>query len=270
MLWLMNRARANPAQEGIWLATTDEPDIAGGRTFFGVNTTLLMEEFASYEAKPPAAFDRRLYNAAYAHSLDMIARDSQDHQQQLERIAQAGFDCTWRGGNIFAYAESALHAHGSMAIDWGYGPDGMQPNRGHRMLILAISRNYTNFGAALVEELDPATSVGPLVTTANYCAADEGTPDHYNRFLVGTVWSDLDGDALYDPGEGIGNVRVFADRGEFYAITGAAGGYAIPMTETGSYQVYFVLDESAPDGIVVQEVTIGQESVLLDLQRDVD
>jgi hypothetical protein len=40
MLWLMNRARQNPAAEGVWPATSNEPDVAGGRTFFQVNLTL--------------------------------------------------------------------------------------------------------------------------------------------------------------------------------------------------------------------------------------
>lgn len=34
MLWLMNRTRANPAAKGQWLATTDSPEVAGGRDYF--------------------------------------------------------------------------------------------------------------------------------------------------------------------------------------------------------------------------------------------
>ncbi len=89
----MNRARANPTQEGIWLATTTEPEIAGGCEYFGIDTNLLQSEFAGYTAKPPAVFDVRLYNAAKAHSDDLIARDAQDHDNQFLRVQQAGFHC---------------------------------------------------------------------------------------------------------------------------------------------------------------------------------
>ena len=82
VMWLMNRARAYPPAEGVWLATSTDPDIASGRNYFGVNTTVLQNEFNGYSAKPPAAFDVRLYNAAKAHSDDLIARNAQDHNGQ--------------------------------------------------------------------------------------------------------------------------------------------------------------------------------------------
>jgi hypothetical protein len=76
MLWLMNRARANPALEGARLAASSEPEVASAITYFGVNTAALQSEFAGYAAKPPAAFDRRLYSAALVHANDLIARNA--------------------------------------------------------------------------------------------------------------------------------------------------------------------------------------------------
>ena len=87
MLWLMNRARSDPAQEGAWLATESDPDIAAARTYWGVNLTVLQNEFAAIPAKPPAAFDVRLYNAAKAHSNYLISIDGQTHDGQIARIA---------------------------------------------------------------------------------------------------------------------------------------------------------------------------------------
>jgi hypothetical protein len=81
--------------------------------------------------------------------------------------------------------------------------------------------------------------VGPQVITGNLCYADPGTADHYNRFLVGTVWNDSNANDQYDPGEGIGGVRVEPDRGGFFAVTANSGGYAIPITEAGDYVVTF-------------------------------
>jgi hypothetical protein len=140
LVWLMNRARRDPAAEGQWLATESNADVASGRVFFQVNTTLLQSEFASYAAKPPAAFDARLYQAAKAHSNDLIARDAQDHNQQFDRITSAGFRYTQARAGVFSYAKSALNAHAAWNIDWGPGDGtGMQPGRGHRLAVMAIT-----------------------------------------------------------------------------------------------------------------------------------
>ncbi|MDY7077710.1 MAG: hypothetical protein SXV54_12385 [Chloroflexota bacterium] len=258
-VWLMNRARANPTQEGIWLATTDDPDVAGGRNYFGVDIDVLQSEFAGYEPKPPAAFDVRLYNAAKEHSDDLITRDAQDHTGQYDRVIAAGFSPGQYRGNVFSYADSSLNAHAAWNIDWGFGtPDGMQTGRGHRMAIMSVDGDYTNVGIAMVGETNPATDVGPLVSTGNYCYAGSGD-NLYNRFLVGTVWQDSDGDSMYDPGEGIAGVTVTPDSGTYYAVTSNSGGYAIPLTSPGTYEVTFSGPVSA-----VQTVIVGEDSVLLD------
>lgn len=261
VLWLMNRARANPAAEGLWLASTNDPDIAGGRSYFGVNTTVLRNEFNGYLAKPPAAFDVRLYNAAKAHSDDLIARDAQDHTGHFARIADAGFHYLNARGNVFAYADGSLNAHGAWNIDWGTGTaDGMQTSRGHRKAIMSLDGDYTNVGLALVYENNPGTSVGPYVATGNYCRANTSFADHYNLFIVGTVWRDWNGNQRYDPGEGIGGVTVCPSAGDYYAVTAAAGGYAIPVTMgPGTYPVTF---SGAVTG--TGSVTIAAGSVLLD------
>lgn len=265
MMWLMNRARSDPAQEGVWLATTDIPDIASGRSYFGVDIDMLQAEFASYDAKPPAAFDARLYNAAKAHSEYLISIDEQNHDGQFDRISDAGF--SYGGGSgysargsVFVWADSALNAHGAFNIDWGGSDGGMQESRGHRKAIMSIDGDYTNVGYAMVAENDPQTSVGPLVTTGNYCHANESQSDHYNVFIVGTVWRDSDEDELYDPGEGIGGVTVMPDSGDYYAVTGDSGGYAIPILADGEYLVTFSGPASGQG-----TVTVSGESELLDL-----
>ena len=139
----------------------------------------------------------------------------------------------------------------------------MQTGRGHRKAIMSLDGDYTNVGVALVYENNPGTSVGPYVTTGNYCRANTSYADHYNQFIVGTVWRDLNGNSQYDPGEGIGGVTVTPNAGTYYAVTSASGGYAIPVTmAAGTYPVTFT-------GSGVSEtksVTIaGSTSALLDL-----
>ena len=261
LLWLTNRARANPTQEGVWLATADDKEFAGDRDFFGVNKAVLQDEFASYPAMPPAAFDIRLYNAAKAHCDDLIGRDAQDHNNQFERVRAAGFSMGRARGSIFSYAKSALNAHAAWNIDWGGGEDGMQSGRGHRMGIMSLDGNYTNAGIAVVAENNPDTQVGPFVATANYAeAADK--PDHYNQFIVGTVWNDDNANQQYDPGEGVGGVTVRPASGGFYAITAESGGYAIPVEENGEYIITFSRSGYSD---IVHTITVQDGSVLVDV-----
>jgi hypothetical protein len=263
LLWLTNRARANPRQEGQWLATVNDPFINMARSHFGVDPALLQDEFANYSVKPPAAFDVRLYNAAKAQSEDLIQRDSQDHTQQFDHIDAAGFVYSQVRGIVFSYAYTALYGHAAFNIDWGVGDvTGMQPGRGHRMAIMSVDGNYTNVGVAAVKEHEPSTGVGPLVITGNYCRAYPNEPDHYNRFIVGTVWSDLNGNGLFDPDEGIGGVTAIPDGGSFYAVTSNSGGYAIPILVQGEIVVTFSGSSLVED--IVQPVTVGSDSVLVD------
>jgi len=104
---------------------------------------------------------------------------------------------------------------------------------------MSVDGNYTNVGLAAVSESDSSTQVGPLVIFGNFCQANTNAADHFNRFLVGTVWSDSNNNGLYDPGKGFGNVTVMPDRGDYYAVTSNSGGYAIPLTAAGEYRISF-------------------------------
>jgi hypothetical protein len=263
IIWLMNRARANPQAEADWLLSTPAPEVALARDFFKIDSILLEREMDAYKARPPAAFDVRLYRAALAHDLNLIARDSQDHDGQYDRVVEAGFKCQGGSGyffrgNVFSFSENGLNTHAAWNIDWGGPEGGMQVDRGHRMGVMSVDGDLTNVGIAMVAENVKDTLVGPYVTTANYCHA-AGAPDHYNRFLVGAVWEDKNSNQMYDPGEGIPGVKVSPQKGEYYAVTGHAGGYTVPITRPGRYQVTFSGPVSG-----FRTVEIGQTSALLD------
>ena len=108
---------------------------------------------------------------------------------------------------------------------------------------------------------DPDNNVGPLVTTGNYGKPNLTAANHYSRFVVGTVWQDRNGNSLYDPGEGYGNVTVSVYPGNFNAVTAIAGGYAVPILAPGTYTVTF---SGAVQG--QQQVVVGTTSVLVDLK----
>lgn len=265
LLWLMNRARQDPAAEGVFLASVDDSRVQSALGYFHVNIDVLLQEFAAIAAKPPAAFDARLYAAAREHSLYLIANDAQNHNGQFDRVATAGFHAWGMRGNVFSYADSALYGHAGFNVDWG-GNDGtgMQTGRGHRLAIMSIDGDYANVGLAAVSETNPSTNVGPLVVTGNFAYAATSYPDHYNRFLVGTVWEDLDGNDRYDPGEGIAGVEVAPSVGSYFAVTSAGGGYAIPLpaaVAAGPVAVSFSGDD-VPDYTTLLDV--GAVSELVD------
>jgi hypothetical protein len=139
----------------------------------------------------------------------------------------------------------------------------MQPGRGHRKAIMSIDGDYTHVGLSVVAEADPATGVGPFVSTGNYCSADTLKPNHFDRFLVGTVWRDLNGNDQYDPGEGMGGISVRPDRGAYHAVTADSGGYAMPILEAGTYTVSF--SGSGISSETIRTVSVEGHSQLLDL-----
>ncbi len=265
MVWLMNRARQNPSAEGVFLANTGDSDVENAINYFHVDIDKLQAEFAEYAPRPPAAFDVRLYKAALAHSKDLIVRDAQDHNNQFDRINNAGFNYMAARGSVFSYAESALYGHAGFNIDWGNEADGMQTGRGHRSAIMSLDVDYySNVGIAILSDNDPNTNVGPLVVTGNYAQANDNTPNHYNRFIVGTVWRDKNNNSMYDIGEGLGNVQVRPHGGTYWAKTAQSGGYAIPITSAGSYSVSFSGGQLKTKQTL--SVTVADDSILMDLK----
>lgn len=265
MVWLMNRARANPTAEGVFLGASGNADIQSGINYFRVNLNLMRAEFAAIVPQPPAAFDRRLYLGSLQHSLYLIANDTQNHNEQFTRLTNAQFKFRAGTVSVFSYSQSALEAHGALNIDWGpdspNDADGMQRGRGHRVGIMGnYSSPLTNVGFALVPESNPNTEVGPLVFSGAYCEAGN-EPDHFNRFLVGTVWADANSNNLYDPGEGLNNVRVQPDSGAWHAITGVGGGWAIPAN-AGTYTMTY--SGAAVGSGFTRSATVATASVLVD------
>ena len=259
MMWLMNRARGHADIEGIWLAHVRQSNVQFAMAYFSVLYQVLMDEFAARTNAPPGAFDSRLYVAASNHSAYLISIDGQNHSNQFTRVTDAGFHYTSARGSVYSYAEDALYGHAGFNVDWG-GDDGtgMQTGRGHREGLMG---SYSCTGIACVPETNGATTVGPMVITIDYCNASTSYTNHFNRFIVGTVWNDLNTNSLYDAGEGIGSVTVMPDTGTYYAVTGDAGGYAIPV-DSGTYQLTFS-GGSLPSNIV-KSVTAGATNVLLD------
>ncbi len=258
MLWLMNEARHDPAAEGNWLATSRDPDVARARG--GVSPAQLQSEFGALSPKPPAAFDARLWEASQAHNDNMIDRGCVfSHDGQFGEVDAAGF-VTGFGGQGFsarasiAYGGSPKNRHAALNVDEGFNPPG------HRHAIMSTDGDYTNVGIALTTHLRGCFF--PWLFSGAYAHASNSAANHHNRFLVGTVWSDDNDNDRYDVGEGWPGVRVALDPGEFYAVTSAGGGFAVPVTSGGATTARF-----SGGGVETTSVPMnfGGDSVLLDL-----
>jgi len=261
MVWLTNRARTDPEAEGIFLGSLTAPNILSQYNGFGVDLQKMMAEFAALEPRPPIAFDARIWDASRLHSEFMIADNRQSHDGQFARVDASDFKKNGGAASVFWRAQDPVHGHAALNVDWGGGtPDGMQTGRGHRQAIMG-NPHRPNFGLAIVEDNDPQTQAGPLVTSIAYAAAQTIYPDHFNKFIVGTVWEDVNSNGLYDDGEGISGVTVTPDIGTYFAVTGDAGGFTIPVTADDDYVVSFSGGDLAEPE--VRLVTVAGESALV-------
>src|SRR3954447_23687616 len=78
-LELINRARANPAAEGVRLATTTDPNVVSAYNAFGVNLLLMQTQFTLILPQPPLSMNATLLTAARAHSQNMLQNNYQGH-----------------------------------------------------------------------------------------------------------------------------------------------------------------------------------------------
>lgn len=73
-----------------------------------------------------------------------------------------------------------------------------------------------------------------LYTVQNFGKQTNSTP-----FITGIVYQDTNGNGFYDPGEGIGGIRVDVTGSSFFAVSSPSGGYSVPVPGNGSYTVTF-------------------------------
>lgn len=226
-LELINRARANPTAEGVRLATSTDPDVAGAYPYFGVNLAMLQSEFAALPVRPPLAPNALLAQAATGHTADLYTNvyqghDGTDGSTLGTRVTAVKYSWNRLGENVFSYAKSAWHGHAGFEVDWGYGgTGGMQTGRGHRA---NIHGDFREIGIGVFNGTNSANgnTVGPQLVTQDFGSSSQ-------VFLTGVAYYDRDGDGFYDPGEGLGGVTVEVSGASYYATTAISGGYAIPV-----------------------------------------
>lgn len=227
---LINRARANPTEEGKRLADTTDPAILNAYSQYRVNLAMMKAEFAAIAASPPVAPNASLTTAARGHTAWMLATATQSHYQPTNspdtRIEAAGYDWWIYGENIYAYSSGVWFGHAGFQVDWGPGgTGGMQTPRGHRTTI--HNPNFREIGVGIVNGSNGA--VGPQLVTQDF-----GEPWDTQSFGTGVAYYDLNANSFYDIGEGISGLTVNVSGAAYSCTTAIGGGWAFPIPDTAA------------------------------------
>ena len=220
MLELMNRSRLNPTQEGIILDTVNTWYSVAARAQAPAFFTYLRAEFAQNPAVAPLAFHPTLIQTARAHSQDMVTNHYFAHADLAGRDPSARATAAGYTGGIGENLDGAgassgddiIHAHFDLMVDYN-NIDTAHP-LGHRQNVLNSS--YTEVGVGVIGALS-----GGMITQ------DFGAPAR--SYILGVAYVDANGNGRYDEGEGLAGVTVTPDSGNWYAVTSASGGFAIPV-----------------------------------------
>lgn len=238
-LEFINRARRDPAAEASRLQSTTDPVVLANYEFFNVDLELMAQQISSLTSAPPLSMNAQLLAAARRHTADMLANAFQRHEGSdgstfAIRATEAGYDWQRIAENVFSNARSVEHGHAGFEVDWGGDgtPEsgGMQTPPGHRLNI--HNPDLREAGIGVLRGTNG--TVGPWLVTQDF-----GTRAGLTPFITGVAFYDLNTNAFYDAGEGVGGITVLAEGTDFYAVTAGSGGYSIPVPGAGTYPVTF-------------------------------
>ena len=230
LLELINAARANPAGEGQMLAGITDSEILRYYSYYKVDLGQVTAAFNGYAAKPPLAFNAALMasaaeQSAYQASAGVQTHNSADGTTFDKRITAAGYQWSGLGENVYAYAEDPFFGHVGLIVDWGV------PDIDHRANLMNLDANVPTFREIGISCADSSIKdFGPLVITEDFGAPQDSSV----AYVTGVIYQDNNGNGAYDEGEGLAGVTVTPDAGTYYATTGAAGGFVIPLPASGS------------------------------------
>jgi hypothetical protein len=245
LLELMNRMRLNPSAELALLLDSQDGVVQYGLEYYGIDRALLTAQWSKLKPVAPLAWSSELNASAYGHNLTTIAQKQQAHVLPGElsvqaRIAQAGYQATLFGENVYAASQSVLFTHTGLAIDWGNGANtigGIQTPALHRQNMM--SNLITEVGISAIEDHSSAP-IGPMVVTEDFGtrAALSG-----KAWLLGVAFEDTNNNGWYNAGEGLSDVsvKITGINGTNFSDTiavGQAGGYQ-ELLDPGQYQVDF-------------------------------
>lgn len=206
----------------------------------------------------PLAFDGDLNEAAEGHSGWMIGTDIFSHtgsggSTSTQRMKAAGYALTgsWATAENIAWATTRSPA--GLQDEVTLLHTNLMNSSGHKANLL--NANYREVGLGF--EVGDYQGREAAFITENFARSGTGS------FLTGVALDDKDGDRFYDPGEGLGGLKVTAvgAAGTFTATTMDAGGYDLQLP-AGAYKITF---SGAGIADWTRDVTVADKNVKLDL-----
>jgi uncharacterized protein YkwD len=223
----LNDARANPAAYGASI---------------GLN-------LSGVAPAAPLAFNTRLIQAAYLHSLDMFTRHYFDHVTPNgitppQRMLAAGVrPVTW-GESIAEGWPGVASALQELIVDTGV------PDLSHRRMLLEVDavfkpQNQVGIGIYATGPDDPYLYIpgygvpgsDPREIGASYFyTIDTAATRPHQTVLTGAVFRNSDGTGKYEIGEGLAGVTITVS-GIGSVQDFNSGGFTVPLRHPGTYQV---------------------------------
>ncbi len=222
ILEYINRCRLDPGEDGLrCLQTSGVPS--------NVDRNMFQQEMLEAKPAPPLVFDLALTKAARWHSYYQILNTMTHVEEEGKpgftakelpsRTKLAGFQARHVGENCMRTAKNPWYSHAAFVFDWGEGPGGMQPGRGHRRNILNPGYRVIGIGAV------PWPNAEDIAVTHDF-----GGGDH--RMLGGVVFNDRNRNRLYAAGEGVGGVAISTGTARVKSWT--SGAYAVEAPESNA------------------------------------
>ena len=256
MLELINRARADGGLEATRLGLSglqEGPPNINGESFTIANTA------------QPLSWNPLLANAAQNHAKflndnDQFFTNTSPHtfggKTPEQRINDAGYpmnlSAEYNGpttaSGFFPGPENVAESEtigsgpftGTKLINEitsqhnGLFTDQTVPGRGHRMTMMLTYWREVGIGINAGKDNAQNQTWDSLYTVQDFGRQTTSTP-----FITGVIYQDTNGNGFYDPGEGIGGIRVDVNGSNFFAISSPSGGYSVPVVGNGLYTVKF-------------------------------
>lgn len=209
------------------LINSSRADPEGAAAHYGIDLNQgLAPGTISSSSKPPLAFNLHLLAAARGHSQWMLDTQTFSHTGQNgsspgDRMSAAGYVFT----GSWSWAEN---------IGWSGTTGSLNAEAHTRSVVAGLFRSPGHRKNTLGERLEES-GVGVLTGIMNgynavmiteKFAFSSATP---TPMLLGVAYNDHNENGVYDPGEGVEGVTILPDRGQYYAVTSASGGFAIPV-----------------------------------------
>ena len=121
----------------------------------------------------------------------------------------------------------------------GLFTDQTVPGRGHRNTTMLAFFREIGIGISAGKDNQTAPGQPNGLWDSLYIVQNFGAQTSQTPFVTGVVYQDTNGNGFYDPGEGIGGIRVEIPGTGFFAVTSPSGGYSVPVPGNGAYTATF-------------------------------